>query len=442
LLSETVNPANGSVNIGIQFPVPQSRGITLPVPLSYNSNSVNHISPLTPSLPIWVSGFDDDPWSTAPLLSWAGSQTQMPNGTNYTPQDFCFSTQDFVFNDPSGISISFNVFAGSIESTVTHTACPGAGNGETSTIDGYTMTLIPNCSPAPSCPITGVYPLTATVTDPHGNVYSFGNVPMASMNLGEAPASIEDRNGNEVTLTGLSVVDTAGRTVYSRPAPPQNPTYPYTINVTLSGQTYQVTYTTSLPNFTVPSNQVDAPASPITCTWPTTVHALAQSEVQSITLPNSQSYHFYYGSDNPNPSFDNPYGLISEIDYPTGIWVRYTWKLADQMSDFTTFDGWDANLGASGDEPGVCHYQYKVPVVATRTVGFGGSSQPILTQSFTYATAWSSGLGTFGPGSTWSTKSTTMVTTDNVRAQTFTTVYNYQPFSVGTPYEGPIPNYG
>ena len=40
LLNETVSPANGSVNISINIPLPPGRGLTLPFSLSYNSGSV------------------------------------------------------------------------------------------------------------------------------------------------------------------------------------------------------------------------------------------------------------------------------------------------------------------------------------------------------------------------------------------------------------------
>ncbi len=40
LLTETVNPANGSLSVRIQIPVPKSRGITLPFSITYDSNGV------------------------------------------------------------------------------------------------------------------------------------------------------------------------------------------------------------------------------------------------------------------------------------------------------------------------------------------------------------------------------------------------------------------
>lgn len=43
LLSETVNPANGSVSLRIQVPLPKGRGISIPFSIGYDSNSVRHL---------------------------------------------------------------------------------------------------------------------------------------------------------------------------------------------------------------------------------------------------------------------------------------------------------------------------------------------------------------------------------------------------------------
>jgi RHS repeat-associated protein len=150
--------------------------------------------------------------------------------------------------------------------------------------------------------------------------------------------------------------------------------------------------------------------------------------VSQITLPNGGSYKFYYGSDNPHPGYTNPYGLLSEIDYPDGGWVRYTWKLSDTNSELEAYS--DADLNLDG-----CLYQYKTPVVATRQVGFGGSA-PSLTQTFAYSTTWNTSPA---DPAIWTNKNTTVCTTDDVRgssvctnpasvpANAFLTAYGYTP---------------
>ena len=52
--------------------------------------------------------------------------------------------------------------------------------------------------------------------------------------------------------------------------------------------------------------------------------------MKSITLPNGEQYQFFY---------DSTYGLINEIIYPTGAWVKYTWKPSDNYSEFAEWTG-------------------------------------------------------------------------------------------------------
>jgi RHS repeat-associated protein len=311
----------------------------------------------------------------------------------------CSFLSSFIFSDSSGVEIPFGqVYGEDHSSTEPGRLCPGASSLSQS-VDGYQIELIPGCTPTPNC-IQGALFGGAKVTDPSGTVYYFGK----QIGFGAGAeygtlTSIEDRNGNiySANSQGVLTTDTDGR--------PMTAAYP-------------TTSTNSSASFPVPSLQVQVNPT-VNCGFPSQVSD-TQRVVQSITLPNGQQYHFYYGNDNPN-GFTNPYGLLSEIDYPSGAWVRYTWKLADQMSILANFDGVSS---AGADQSNACFYQYKFPVVATRQVGLGGSSQPILTQSFSYATTWG--------GSTWSQKTTTVTTTDNVRNQTFQMVYSYQPFTVTT----------
>lgn len=55
MLTETVNPANGSVSLRIQVPVPKGRGLTLPFAFAYDSNGVNHAVSSAPGFVIWAS---------------------------------------------------------------------------------------------------------------------------------------------------------------------------------------------------------------------------------------------------------------------------------------------------------------------------------------------------------------------------------------------------
>ena len=71
----------------------------------------------------------------------------------------------------------------------------------------------------------------------------------------------------------------------------------------------------------------------------------------------------------------------------------------------------------------------------TRTVGYAPGSSAALTQTFTYVTQWDQ-----QDPVTWDTKTTTVVTTDNVTQQTTKTVYQYSPiYQASQPDSGRAP---
>ncbi|MFI5059045.1 MAG: RHS repeat-associated core domain-containing protein [Candidatus Acidiferrales bacterium] len=93
----------------------------------------------------------------------------------------------------------------------------------------------------------------------------------------------------------------------------------------------------------------------------------------------------------------------------------------------------------SQNNPFGCDYLYDTPAITSRTVSFDGT-HVALTQNFTYSTTWNSPNA--GP-SGWSSKQTTVTTTDQIRGGTFQTIYTYVPFYVarndpnGYPFPGP-----
>ena len=75
--------------------------------------------------------------------------------------------------------------------------------------------------------------------------------------------------------------------------------------------------------------------------------------------------------------------------------------------------------------------EIQTPVVATRTVGFGGTS-PSQTQTFTYNTAWNASLTPYA----WSSKTTSVSATDDVLNLTALTKYTYSyVFGNGAAYD-------
>ena len=239
------------------------------------------------------------------------------------------------------------------------------------------------------------------------------------------PATIEDHNGNIVVVKdnrggNFTFTDTAGRVaVSSSGIGPSGATN----TLSFSGLSFQVKWETVSPSFTAPSTQVNALPG-VQCSAPP-ARSGSITTVSQITLPTGAAYYFQYG---------NSYGLPSEIDYPDGGWVKYTWKLSDTMNELADYPGLYPPSESVTDG---CQYQYKTPVLATRQVGFGGSA-PSLTQTFTYSTTWSA-----SKPATWTQKNTTVCTTDDVRGSTvcttptsvpsdaFLTQYSYTPVYTG-----------
>lgn len=106
-LSETVNPANGSVSLRLPVVMPPSRGITLPFSFAYDSNGVNYLS-LPPgsgaTIAQWLTSFsvisgvgwsDSVPLASFTQKSWT---TTSDTGTKIT----CYTTVNFVFQDGRG----------------------------------------------------------------------------------------------------------------------------------------------------------------------------------------------------------------------------------------------------------------------------------------------------------------------------------------------------
>jgi RHS repeat-associated protein len=437
LLSETVNPANGSVSLRIQVPVAKGRGITIPFSIAYDSNGVHHIAAGTnPGYSTWLSSsgyLSQGGWKySVPMVSLSAYNVQAGTYPNYYQ---CQTYSNYMFVDPSGgqhalvIGTQYSQDAGQ---------CPGPGGPASTGGDPQVQASLPLTYPDPhyNPTATAAWPITVLTND--GTDYNF---PEPSHLLGGStqtyglPAYIEDRNGNKVTTTdnnngNFVFMDTAGRQAISSSGFGPSGT---TNTVSVSGLTYNVTWKTTTASFSVPSTRVDNDG--VSTCLPVASASDSQVVVSQITLPNGQAYKFYYGTDNPNSGFTNPYGLLSEIDYPDGGWVRYTWKLSDSYNELAIYPG--QNDSAPYHEG--CLYQYETPVVASRTVGYVPGTTPSLTQTFVYSTTWDSA------GTAWTGKSTKVTSTDNVVAKAALTTHTYTsgyasvpPFTL-THYPGQIP---
>jgi RHS repeat-associated protein len=418
MMSETVDPGSGSVSIRIQTPMAKGRGITLPFSFAYSSNGVEHVNPGTGGIG-WQSNnsvLAQGGWSySLPTISSSSWSTTSIGQQQQTIT--CYFVSYYVFQDPSAGRHNLGMgSAGWAQGASPATLCgtPVTSGGD----QRYIASLLTADGDGSTNP-------AVTVSDEDGTVYNFAN---SGPNTGALPSSIEDRNGNIITAGSGSIYyyDTAGR-----PAIELSGFGPSgaTNTLTVSGAQYQATWTTTSASYSVPNAEFNLPTGQECVSWPS-VNA-TETVISSITLPNGGKYQFYYGTNPNGAAYNNPYGLLSEIDYPDGGWVRYTWTMnaASEPAIYTSL-----GLNGGSPQPNGCEFEYGKPVVATRTVGFV-PGVTALTQTFSYTTTWNTAYASFG----WTKKTTSVTTTDHIIGESALTAYTYS--SGGTPntspYQGP-----
>lgn len=398
-LSETVNPANGSVSLRIAVPVPRSRGLTLPFHFVYNSSGTAHATASSGgggcnSCYISAAGWQGD---TQPNTEGGWSYglpgvSDLYSSGAFIPGDTCGLYSNFVFYDPQGNNHALGVAWENCTGKATTNLHVNTGG------DPRYTGILTGC---PSCSLT--------IAGANGTVFRLNGgppgVPEGSGYEYFSWASAEDRNGNQATIAagsggGVTETDSAGRTVLSASG---FGTSGNTVTVSGLANAYVLDWAAAEAKFDPPSQIVfndgycggmEGPnANPIT-----------YNAVSSIELPNGQYYTFQY---------DPTYGTVSEIQYPTGGWVKYTWGLND-ASDSITYEDTYNNQNA-------CGLTYATPAVTERQVSFDGQNVA-LEQTFSYSTTWDSQTPYI-----WNSKTTTVTTYDLVRNTSYKTVYTYVP---------------
>ena len=212
LLSETVNPANGSVSIRIQVPVPEGRGITIPFSFAYDSNGVQHLAMTSNALWWETNGsfMSNGGWSYAvPMLTFSpGSTTYTVPGPPPQSQIVCGYTSDFVFQNPSGerhglyiATVNGADHPKCDSSPYVPQAVPSAGD------DVYRASFTPACGD--SC--GAVNPVTVTDADGTNFYFSNSTPDFLHASVGDFPGHsslpdyVQDRNGNKVIFTDLNL---------------------------------------------------------------------------------------------------------------------------------------------------------------------------------------------------------------------------------------------
>lgn len=427
-LSETVNPANGTLTIRIAFPVPRGRGITVPFQVQYNSGEPSTIvsNPINGALDWSSTGWptqgiaQGNGWgATGPIpLSGSGSMFNVtapsqcpPNypGCGAYPLN-CNFAAGFSFTDLNQTTHTLPIGAEVPNGNANPTQC-AAGNvslpaGDTQVVAALGPNTLTGLAQNP------MQPISVSVLGKEGNSYNF-LVPGGS----SAPVltSMEDRNGNY-----LSATDTAGRTL---PTDVSN----------VFGIFYSETGTTTQVNYAVPLTFVRANlgADVVYCASGSDLatNSATISVISTLNLPNKLQYQFLY---------NDPYGLVSEIIYPNGGWVKYNWVLptintTTINTKSSNFAGQDTTSNYSINSG--CSWYYPTPVVQSRQVSYDGSTVAE-TQTFTYGVQW-----TNGNQGDWTSKTATVTTTDNVlsgaKGATYSSVTNYTyvgSAGVGGPY--------
>jgi len=330
-LTETVNPANGSLSIRIQVPVPKGRGLTIPFAFSYDSNGIRFPQSAVPGAIVWLSSnsyLSQGGWSYSfPNLTMNFLTLEQSEGI-YEYQ--CPYTTSYVFHDATGSAHGLGM--SSWQAPVTQ--CELMNSPPPNLLTGSYGFGYATAPSAVTYQGGGITPVT--VEDLDGTVYYFpltgGLRYSAGNNQGTTfPAWVEDRNGNQAIISdngggAITVTDTAGR------AELKSSGFGATGNtLTVAGlaNPYTLTWGSSSYNFTVPFHEV----SVITCGTAKQPASGTYSTIQSLELPNGQSYKFYY---------EATYGLISEIVYPSGGWVKYTWGM-NPTADIALFPNASGN---------------------------------------------------------------------------------------------------
>jgi RHS repeat-associated protein len=192
-------------------------------------------------------------------------------------------------------------------------------SGPFETLDATGWRVNGSLEACPTQPISlGCYVAPSQVIDPDGVIYGNG--------------TLQDPNGNEVTSNTTTITDSLGRqiplppTAYSTQVAPTNcPVVQYPPGIAPIAASYAVLWTP--PGYNGGTAQYTFCYANI----PTTINYFVSPSalLQSIVLPNGQSWQFqYYDSDGTNN-----FATLSQITLPTGGTISYTYAYAGQYHD-------------------------------------------------------------------------------------------------------------
>ncbi len=228
MLDETVNPADGNVSVEISLPVPPGRGLTIPFSIVYSSSNFGVMqrtqpNPWNPSSNFGGGNYSfltSSGWSyTFPTLSYVMAYQQSGQVTTDKGDvpGYCPYASNYIFQAPGSARrhqmLLSNVYTGlslpapgTTGTSIPGDYCFGGGSGSAFLWGGdeeFQAALPSNLDPR-------VTPSVA-VADADGTIYTFAGsnssnpsqwffngAPNSEVTF---PTSIEDRNGNQMTLS-------------------------------------------------------------------------------------------------------------------------------------------------------------------------------------------------------------------------------------------------
>jgi YD repeat-containing protein len=487
--SETVNPADGSVNFDLPIQTPAGRGLSFPFGIHYaeaepfyltNGGSGPMFGWTTPAGNAQLSPFDLNGWSyqlpNYQAQAFLANSQPESSGCNYPncSYNYCWGTQNYNFSGFDGhkhtLAAAY-LWVGQNSAqpqltTVCQTSSYSGLNGGVS-FGGDNGVATGPFGTVPSSDAVGTQP-PFSVTERSGTVYQFplgpfmGNTMSGVQPFGMLAQTITDRNGNQIVLNGTSAAvggdnasgpgilpagsytDTLGRPILSWTGlggtlTGQERTWSDQLNIYGVGQ-INVNWTTTTVTFPdQPQNSKCLQAltgsgvstASNACGFGSASQSIPMTVVSAIILPNVQQYSFTYGNAN---DASNDWGRLTKITFPDGGYVRYVWGTNPQAK--ATFQTWPLDVTipyAQGN--GSIWAIIDTPAITDRYVSYDGTTE-VLHQHFVYNTDWTlnPNSGSFGY---WTSKSTTVTSYDLVRSPTTAsavTIYTYSPIGV---FQGP-----
>ena len=296
-LNETVDPANGSVTLRFCVPVPRGRGLTVPFCIVYNSDGAHFLISRNAGSLVWSESLSAwqqtaTPWSyTLPYLTVGAADVPLADGSGTT----CRAAVNYVYYGTRGgrHALGLSIFGQSVLGLDGN--CNNAGlTLSTSGSDGPILATT-NQVPNNVSGVPGTFELEpVTVTTADGTHYQFSYVSGTLLTPTDPATvlatSVEDKNGNTVSInssaSNVTYTDTLGRSAVSltRTSSSQD-------SIAVSGLSgpVVVTWGSQPYSFNVTMTHV---AGTQACTENT--NSASDSEIQSIVLPNGDTYSFGY----------------------------------------------------------------------------------------------------------------------------------------------------